>query len=103
MKVYISGAITGTEGYLQKFAKAEKYFTDKGFTVINPAKISAELPGNTTHAEYMELSLVLLKMADGIALFPDWEHSTGATLEKCYAETMEKTVWFIPQTILEKM
>ena len=30
MKIYISGAITGTDDYMERFAKAEKELTAKG-------------------------------------------------------------------------
>ena len=103
LKVYLSGAITGTEGYEERFDKAEKYFREKGFDVINPCRVNKQLPDSTTHSEYMEMSLVMIKMADGIALFPDWENSKGANMEKTYAETLNKVVWKIPQTIFGRM
>ena len=39
MKIYISGAITGTDDYMKRFAKAEKELTEKGYSVVNPAKV----------------------------------------------------------------
>ena len=44
MKIYISGAITGTDDYMERFEKAEKELTDKGYSVLNPAKVNAQLP-----------------------------------------------------------
>ena len=101
MKVYISGAISGTEGYKDKFHKAENYFKERGFDVVNPCKITDEMPFD--YAERMELCLCMIKHVDGIALFPDWENSKGARLEKNYAETLGKAVWFLPHSLVERM
>ena len=38
MKIYISGAISGTKDYMERFARAEKELTEKGWSVVNPAK-----------------------------------------------------------------
>ena len=52
MKIYISGAITGTDDYMERFAKAEKELTEQGYSVINPAKVNAQLPEDTSYEEY---------------------------------------------------
>lgn len=38
MKIYISGPITGTRYYMERFRKAEEKLTAAGHTVYNPAK-----------------------------------------------------------------
>ena len=48
--VYISGAISGTTDYMERFEKAENKLKDEGYTVINPAKINSFLPTTTTWA-----------------------------------------------------
>ena len=42
--IYISGPITGTPDYMERFEKAEKELTENGYSVINPAKVNAMLP-----------------------------------------------------------
>ena len=46
MKIYISGKITGTTDYIQRFGRAEKALSN--YIVINPAKGNAQLPIETT-------------------------------------------------------
>ena len=50
-KIYISGPITGTADYIQRFAKAEDELTKQGFSVINPSKVNAQMPDDTTYEE----------------------------------------------------
>lgn len=42
MRVYISGPITGTEDYMERFAKAEEKLTAAGHQVYNPAHANRE-------------------------------------------------------------
>ena len=39
--IYISGPITGTSDYMERFEKAEKELIENGYSVINPAKVNA--------------------------------------------------------------
>lgn len=84
-KVYISGAITGTDDYMEHFDRAERELIEEGFTVVNPARILSNMPAGTTHEEYMKLSIELLKMCEFIYMLKGWEDSTGANREYGYA------------------
>ena len=84
-RVYISGAITGTTDYIQRFAKAEEELTKQGFSVINPAKVNAQMPDDTTYAEYMQMSFTMLDMCDYIYMLKGWNTSRGANRELGYA------------------
>ena len=64
MRVYLSGAITGTDDYMERFAKAERELTEQGYSVVNPAKVNAQLPEDTTYEEYMKMSFCLLSLCD---------------------------------------
>lgn len=93
-KVYISGPITGTKDYLEKFEDIETALVliHQGVEVINPAKVNANLPESTTWEEYMRMSLCMLSMCDGIYMMEGWQQSRGATLEYAYARGMGITV-----------
>lgn len=85
MKIYISGAITGTDDYMERFAKAEKELTEKGYSVVNPAKVNAQLPEDTSYEDYMKMCFCMLDMCDNICMLKGWEKSCGANREYGYA------------------
>lgn len=93
-KVYISGPITGTENYMERFEKAEKELTDRGYSVINPAKVNAQLPDDTTYEEYMKMSLIMLDMCDTIYMLRGWEKSKGSCAEYEYSKALGKNARF---------
>lgn len=90
-KIYIAGKITGTTDYLERFAKAEEWLNKHGYCrrVINPAKISAGLPPETTtYKDYIRIGLSMLDICDSIFMLRGWEESLGASLELQYATTL---------------
>lgn len=72
MKIYISGAVTNTTDYAERFDRAENELIEKGFTVINPVKVNAELPDDTEYEDYMRMCYCMLE---------GWEKSNGAVRE----------------------
>lgn len=93
MKIYISGAITGTNDYMERFADAEERLVRLGHSILNPAKVNAQLPSDTTYGEYMEMSITMLAMADAIYMLSGWEKSKGASREYLYAVEHEKKIF----------
>ena len=89
MKIYISGPITGTDDYMQRFAKATEKLANEGFIPINPAAVNSMLPKETTYEEYMKMSLTMLDMCEGIYMMEGWEKSKGACIEFGYATAKE--------------
>ena len=85
-RVYISGKITGTTDYLERFAKAEEKLKADGYAVLNPARVNACMPDGTTWDEYMKVSFTLLNMADVIYMLDGWRDSKGANMEYHQAE-----------------
>ena len=94
MKVYISGAITGTNDYMARFAAAEKHLTSIGHKVFNPARINSQLPDGTSYEEYMNVSLCLLDMCSAIYMLDGWNESRGANREYGYAVAKGKILMF---------
>lgn len=84
MRVYISGAITGTDDYEERFEKAEQELLKRGFEVINPVKVNKNLPKTATHSEYMHISYALMDLCDAVYSMPGWKKSTGACMEFGY-------------------
>ena len=92
MKIYISGKITGTTDYMERFAVVEKRLTEKGFSVINPARVNACMPLDTTYEQYMEMCCCMLKQADAIYLMHGWRNSNGACREYSFAQAEKKII-----------
>lgn len=92
MKIYISGAITGTDDYMDRFADAEEKLKKEGHSVINPAAVNSMLPADTTYEEYMEMSLTMLDMCGAIYMLKGWEKSCGANREYGYALAADKLI-----------
>ena len=93
MKIYLSGKITGTNDYMERFANAETRLMAMGYDVINPAKENAHFPDDTPWAVYMGESLKMLCNADGILLLDGWKQSRGANIEFDVAMKMKKHIY----------
>ena len=94
MKIYISGAITGTTDYMERFAKAERKLTEQGYSVVNPAKVNAQLPEDTSYEEYMKMCFCMLDICEAIFMLKGWSKSCGANREYCYAMEKRKTIMY---------
>ena len=94
MKIYISGAITCADDYMERFAKAEKELTEQGYSVVNPAKVNAQLPEDTTYEEYMKMCFCMLDMCNSIYMLKGWEKSCGANREYGYAMAKDMIIMY---------
>ena len=94
MKIYISGAVTGTDDYLERFARAEEQLKAQGFEVINPAAINAVLPRSTSYEQYMDMSRLMLSFCDGVFMLNGWEQSRGAKQEFAWAVLDGMKIYF---------
>ena len=89
-KVFISGAITGCDGYKEKFLQAEKYLKSFGYAVMNPAVFDEGFE----HGEYMKVTLAMLSVCDTIYILPCAVHSKGALEEILEAvKTGKNIMW----------
>ena len=84
--IYISGKITGTDDYLQRFEAAENHLNNMNILdIVNPAKVNSYLP-ELSYNQYIKMSLCMLEMCDTIYMLKGWEDSTGAKLEWEFAK-----------------
>lgn len=90
--VYISGKITGTTDYRERFEKAEEKLIAQGYDVVNPAKINANLPTICTHDDYMKVCIAELSICDTIYLLRGYGTSKGALEELAYAINHDYTI-----------
>lgn len=89
MTVFISGAVTGHDDYLERFAEAEQALLAKGYDVVNPAKVLTTLPHlHTNWQACMDITLFLLETCDAIYMLPNWINSKGARVEYTKAHAL---------------
>ena len=91
--IYISGAITGTTDFLERFQKAEDELAAKGYRVVNPAKVCSYLP-QLSHSEYMNICIEMLKPCDSVYFLEDWVNSIGACFEYQFSMLNDKIIKF---------
>ena len=94
MKVYISGPITGTTDYMERFKRAERRIRAAGHEVVNPAAVNSALPASTTYEEYMTMSITMLDMCNAVYVLEGWEKSKGSNMEITHALHTGKMIEF---------
>lgn len=92
-KVYIAGPVTGVEGYMDRFSRAEEILRTAGHEPVNP--VAPGLVDGWEYRDYINRGLRILEECDAICLLPGWTGSRGTMLEKRYAETVKLPVYFI--------
>ena len=102
MKIYISGKITGTEDYPERFQRATEAITAKGHEAINPLMLNTILnPWTTSWEQYVLADLGLLRASDAAYFMPGWEESNGARVEYGEAVRMQKRIFYQIEDIEE--
>ena len=92
MKVYISGKITGTTDYKERFARAEEILKSQGHEAVNLCCIDDG--GEAKPWEwYMRRCIPLLTECDGIYLLKGWDASKGARLEWLIACDLDMAIF----------
>jgi hypothetical protein len=92
--IYISGKISGTDDYMERFQAAESLLTRLGFKVVNPAKLNAQMPSNTSYRTYMNIAIEALKSCKQIYMLKGWTKSNGARAEQALAKCYDITILY---------
>lgn len=86
MFTYISGKITGTKDFYQRFNAAEEKLLRQGYTPINPVK---NVPKGMSWEYYMRQDIIKLLQCDTIYMLKGWRSSRGARLELLIAKKLK--------------
>ena len=92
--VFISGAITGVDGYRKIFASAEQWLLEQDCTVLNPAVLP---PSGMEWEAYLRITKAMLREADVVYVLQNWEHSRGVKEELDLAAHLGKEVIYEPR------
>ncbi len=97
MKIYISGRITGRplKEVRQEFRAAEIKIRRFGLSPVNPMQNG--LPPEADWAEHMGRDIAMMLRCDAIYMLPQWQQSTGATIEYLIARQLRKRI-FLAET-----
>ena len=87
--VFISGAITGVEGYRTIFATAEQWLLEQDCTVLNPAVLP---PSGLEWEAYLRITKAMVREADIVYVLQNWERSRGVKEEVELAERLGKEI-----------
>ena len=87
--VFISGAITGIDGYRKIFADAERRLREQDCTVLNPAVLP---PSGMAWEAYLRITKAMVREADVVYVLQNWEHSRGVKEELALAESLGKEI-----------
>lgn len=99
MNIYIAGKMTGVPNYnIDRFNDKETELTEKGWRVLNPAKIGV-LPD---YDMYWPINKAMLDGADAIYMLDGWEDSPGARKELFYAIKIGLPVMFETSAIINR-
>ena len=87
LRVYISGAISGTnlEYTRSEFREAEEWLSDNGYEPVNPFKNG--VPVNASIQEHMRADYKMLLSCDGIMMLSGWYKSKNCKSEFDVATT----------------
>lgn len=98
MKFYISSKMTGLpQENFPAFFAFEKKMQNKGFDIVNPARISQtiqEIIPEATKRDYLSADLLELMECDGIIMFGDWRNSDGALMEHIVAKQLGMKIMY---------
>lgn len=91
MILYIAGPISGQLDYKSKFKAAESKLKEMGHIVVNPSFLP---DGLREYNDYIHICKAMIDKVDAIYMLDDWIYSKGAKIEKAYAESLKKPIYY---------
>ena len=93
---YMSGPISATDDFEERFERAEKRLNKMGIKTVNPVTLAKSLdkrlgtkPFSLSYCAYVRNDVVALScLCDGVIMLPNWKKSRGATLELSIAQAL---------------
>ena len=106
MRVYISGKITGTTDYRERFEAAEGYLRGLGHEPVNPVwigyMVKLSMPFEPQYETYMAIDLAVLQECDAIYFLKGYEDSNGSRREHTKAAALGLRVFYEGDNIPEE-
>lgn len=95
--IYVSGKITGTSDYAERFSAVENKLIAEGYEVLNPVRTGKWLdhylePEKPTWTQYMKSAVAAMMKADYIYMMSGWNQSKGARLERFLARVLNYNI-----------
>ena len=95
--IYISGKITSTSDYADRFSAVENKLIAEGYEVMNPVREGKWLehylePEKPTWVQYMKYDIATMMKADHIYMMRGWKQSKGARVEHFLARALSYTI-----------
>ena len=95
--IYVSGKITGTSDYVDRFSAVEDKLIAEGYEVLNPVWTGKWLehylePEKPTWVQYMKYAIATMMKADYIYMMSGWEQSNGAWMEHFLARVLHYNI-----------
>ena len=95
--IYVSGKITGTSDYTDRFSAVEDKLIAEGYEVLNPVRTGKWLerylePEKPTWVQYMKCAIAAMMQADYIYMMHGWKQSKGAWLEHFLARVLSYNI-----------
>ena len=100
--IYVSGKITGTSDYTDRFSAAEDRLIAEGYEVLNPVRTGKWLERyketkKPTWVQYMKYAIAAMMEADYIYMLCGWNQSKGARLERFLARVLNYNIIYEEQ------
>lgn len=92
MRVYISGPISGTTDFRERFRVAAERLTKLGIDFVNPAELYKAMPG-AAHQDYLAVCMRMISTCNAILMLPGFEKSEGCLAEFDLAKKLNMPVW----------